>query len=104
MPAASSAAMISRRPEVARWEGKKPRLPTSTPMVICLGISIDSLRLLAAAEHIKIKHDGHGQKRRPQTPNLITRGAFIEVRGVERTGNRGYVLFLSPGRGRKRSV
>ena len=38
MPAASSAAMISRRPLVARWLGKKPRLPTITPMVICLPI------------------------------------------------------------------
>jgi hypothetical protein len=34
MPAASSAAIISRRPLVARWLGKNPRLPTRTPIVI----------------------------------------------------------------------
>ena len=40
MPAASSAAMISSRPLVARCEGKNPRLPTRTPMVICLDIAM----------------------------------------------------------------
>src|ERR1700712_312692 len=38
MPAASRAAIISKRPLVARCEGKNPRLPTTTPIVICLPI------------------------------------------------------------------
>ncbi len=38
IPAASSAAIISSRPLVARWLGKNPRLPTITPNVICLPI------------------------------------------------------------------
>jgi len=40
IPAASSAAIISRRPLVARWLGKKPRFPTITPIVICFAITL----------------------------------------------------------------
>jgi hypothetical protein len=41
IPAASRAAIISSRPFVARWPGKNPRLPTTTPNVICLPIECD---------------------------------------------------------------
>src|SRR6185312_15205286 len=43
-PAASTAAIISSRPVFARWSGKNPRFPTTTPYVIvCCAVMVTLL-------------------------------------------------------------
>src|ERR1700679_977051 len=47
-PAAFKTDMISSRPVLASWSGKKPRLPTTIPKVMVRGAVISSLLLDAA--------------------------------------------------------
>src|ERR1039458_9373074 len=47
-PAASTAAIISSRPVLAKWSGKNPRLPTTIPKVIVRCAVIFHLLLVAA--------------------------------------------------------
>src|SRR5512146_988018 len=70
MPARWSALIISSRPDLARWSGKKPRFPTITPMVIFLGVLgmcfLPAILLPAGCETVAIENAQ--QKEQPSPP------------------------------------
>jgi hypothetical protein len=59
-PAASRTEMISSRPDLARWWGKNPRLPTITPNVILRCAAMFSAPSILAASGGFIAPAGSG--------------------------------------------